>query len=1004
MGIGMVRSGPVAAGRLASSMIIQRAVAQPTLWQAVRSIWLQLLIVLCLLGLIWQIIAASPIIAGPLRDHFSAALGVCATLMVVMLGLVLIGNARQIAAEQFRSEEYRRRLHDALDAIPEGFALFDRADRLVVFNEAYRRIYATSASYIKEGVTFEELIRYGARQGQYSAAVGRVEAWVAERVASHRNPTGPFEQPTGDGKWVRIEERRTADGGIVGIRADISELKQREASLERQASLLKTTFEHMDEGVSVTDGSGALVACNRAFASVFDLPENFDRDGAYLHDIVALFALDDQPESPSAVGNANAVIARSLEMPRQPVIWQRGDGRFVEVKSSLLPDGGAVTTYLDITSRRLDEEKVRASEAQKAAMLQSSLDGIIVCNASGTIIDFNPAAEAMFGWRAPEVLGRKLEDVIIAPEMRQAHRAGMRHYRETGEKRVMGRRVEMPALHRSGAIFPAEVAIAALHVGKRDLFWAHVRDISPRKEAEKEIIAAKEAAETASRAKSEFLAMVSHEVRTPMNGIIGLTQLLQDTRLDAGQAQFTAGIARSADHLLALINEILEFARIEAGSLRIEPAPFDLAVLVENALETTRVLIGQKPIAVSSHIAAELPRGLNGDATRIYQVLQNLLANSAKFTERGDIRVDVAQLSRAGDDVLLRISVTDSGPGISSDVQQRLFTPFEQGDVAVSRRYGGSGLGLAISKRIVELSGGRITCDSVPGRGATFAFDLPLTVAALVEEPLPQATEHGGRSARPLRILVAEDTPTNQLVIRLMLERLGHKVQVVDDGIDAVEMAGQRDFDAIILDLQMPIMGGIEAAARLRALPGRQGAVPLIALTAQARPADREATLRAGFTAHLVKPIAFAQLQAVLAGVQPCRQDMAEIDTAEPSSQAAETSEAARTSGDDPLAELRTTLGAGPFRELLESCVADAVAILGEAEAAVAACNIEALRKQAHKAAGLFGQLGLDEPARLFGAIECDPSVAIDADRLRPALETGRAGIESLRRRQRAAN
>ena len=488
----------------------------------------------------------------------------------------------------------------------------------------------------------------------------------------------PFEQQTDDGRWLRIEERRTTDGCIVGIRADITKIKERELAMASQTALLTTTFEHMSEGITLVNADGELVTWNRRFAEIFALPETVKPNGMMLSEVLALFGQNEHVMHEGSVGDAEVTLASSLASPGKSFVWSGPDDQSIEVKSKLLPAGGAITIYTDVTQRLRDEQRVRQSEAQKSAMVASALDGVVVADYLGYIIEYNRAAEQIFGWSAQEAIGSKLSDLFVL--------SGSSLFISDGEVQggkmrdlVLGRRSELKAVDRNGRLFPVEVAMTESRLDHGWMMTAYVRDISDRKRAEDEMREARVAAEAANRAKSEFLAMVSHEVRTPMNGIIGLTSLLLDTRLDPEQRRFAGGIGESANRLLSLIGDILEFSRIEAGRLAIESAPFDLHHLIESAVDTTRVLLGEKAVVVSATIAPDVPVWLNGDGNRIYQVVHNLLANSAKFTDRGTIKVLVSRCGGNDASVGLRFEVIDSGPGIPSDVQARLFTPFEQG-------------------------------------------------------------------------------------------------------------------------------------------------------------------------------------------------------------------------------------------------------------------------------------------------------------------------------------
>jgi signal transduction histidine kinase len=389
-------------------------------------------------------------------------------------------------------------------------------------------------------------------------------------------------------------------------------------------------------------------------------------------------------------------------------------------------------------------------------------------------------------------------------------------------------------------------------------------DITERKRNEAALAAARDAAEDTGKARTEFLAAMSHEIRTPMNSIIGFTALLLDMPLSPTALQYIDIIRRSGDHLLRLINDILDLSKLDAGHLQLQHAAFDLHAELHHAIELMANQARDKALSLDVDIGDSVPRRVQGDSGRLRQILLNLIGNAIKFTAAGGVRVTLTAKPDAADPAMARLSccVADTGIGIPADKLESLFKHFVQIDPA--RHAGGTGLGLAISKRLVEQMGGSIGVRTEPGRGSTFYFDLPLRMIEAL--PVPDREAGGGFG---YRVLLADDNDSNRAVIARMLESRGHQVDSVSDGQMALEAASSLDYDLVVMDLLMPGMDGLAATAAIRRLPGRRGRVPIIGLTANARPGEEETCFRAGMNAFLTKPVSADELSITIGDVVP---------------------------------------------------------------------------------------------------------------------------------------
>lgn len=649
--------------------------------------------------------------------------------------------------------------------------------------------------------------------------------------------------------------------------------------------------ESMPEGILVVGAHGTVLFAGGAFTRILGY-EAVDAIGKAACEFIHP---DDREGYLRATHDAVATPDRAARcaarMPRRD-----GSLPICEIQMRAADSGRhaiLVTTFRDVSERAEFERKSIQNAQALRAIIDASLDVISINRLSdGSYID-NSASFSATGFERGEAVGRS-SGAIGLWARREQLREFSRRLRERGQVRNM----EVDFRLKDGTVVPNLISATVAEINGEKCIVSFARDISRIKKTENELRAAREAALAASRAKSEFLSSMSHEIRTPMTAILGMVELLEDTALDRQQQKYLSIMRNNGAVLLGLINDVLDLARIESGRLDLERTGFELESLIDKVVESFAARAHAKGLEMAARIAPGTPTRLLGDPLRLRQILMNLVGNAVKFTEAGKILIEVENDRESSQPGCLHFSVSDTGAGIPADKLDQIFEAFTQADNSTSRRHGGSGLGLAIVKRLVAMMDGRVWVKSEPGKGSTFHFTARFSAEAgeqaaksstsgASEAPADARTAAVGEIAprsgsvaeanssssceaeswrRPLKILLADDSADNRLLIRAFLKRTPHRLDEAEDGEAALRKFRAGRYDLILMDVQMPVLDGLETARRIRRLERETGAahVPIIALTASVLSDDVYKCLEAGADAHLGKPISQKNLLAAI--------------------------------------------------------------------------------------------------------------------------------------------
>jgi PAS domain S-box-containing protein len=803
-------------------------------------------------------------------------------------------DGRVLATHRDISELHavRETMQAVLDNMGDGVALYGPDGAILFHNGAFTRGLGLTEPQLKDMTNIRDIIRFQMTRGDFGTPrdAEHIESVVESRSKILLEGSGQsFTRRGYNGRTLEVTTHRLADGNrLLAVYRDITTLKEAEEKLEAARATMQTILDSMSDGIGFYGADGKSIFHNAAIMRLLDLaPEIFEQYPT-MEDLIRYRAGrgDFGPvEDPVAFAKERA---RSYYETDLFYILKTAAGRQIEIRSYRLLHGSVLVTYRDIT-------ELKESEERFGLVIDASSEGIYDWDVGAGRLWVSPRLDQNFEIGKDWYSARDFEQVVYA-EDRPVYRKALLDHMRSGSDRMVR---EYRAMARDGSVrWVRDRAIAVRDENGRVVrLLGAVSDTSEMKAAQAELSAARDEAlrardeaELANRAKSSFLAVMSHEIRTPMNGVLGMMDVLEAQGLAGQQRTSLVTMRDSARSLLRIIDDLLDFSKIEAGALELETVPFSMSELCDGVVATFRARAEAKNLALSAVVAPDSMDALEGDPTRVRQILFNLLSNAIKFTDKGGVilRARTEPLGEGRTRVILQ--VIDTGIGLSDAQQAKLFQPFVQAEGSTTRRYGGTGLGLSIVRRLAQAMGGDVALESASGAGSTFIVTLELQAAAsspLIDLPraeMPSAKPKGGK--RPQlsggKVLVVDDHPINREVMTGQLRVLGVEADTAENGRLGFEAWKSGGYAVVFADVHMPVMDGFEMTDAIRTLERkeRRKPTPIVACTANAMAGEDERCRDAGMDAYLSKPVSLDRLYAVLERWFKSTQDTPVIDRA----------------------------------------------------------------------------------------------------------------------------